>query len=340
MQIDMLSISVKQISEGLRNKRIDLLDLSEACLKRAREINSLNAFIRITEDSFLQRAHEARKRYVDGKPRSIIEGIPVAIKDNFCTKSIPTTCASRMLENFKPPYDATVVERLNDAGACMLGKTNMDEFAMGSGTVDSIFGPTKNIWRSGIKYTLKYNNGNGTQIPRPSYETPVDGAGEDWFIAGGSSGGSAVAVASGACFIAIGSDTGGSTRNPAAYCGVVGMKPSYGLVSRHGLIPLVNSMDVPGIFGRSVDDVCCVLGNISGHDSKDSTTVPASLEDIVKEMGREAPSDISRLCVGIPKEYHCPGMSPEVISMWGDVADTLEKAGAKVIEVRNIGGHD
>lgn len=206
-----------------------------------------------------------------------------------------------MLKDFVPSYNATVYQRLENAGAILVGKTNMDEFAKGSGTVDSIFGPTKNVWSKDL-------------------QNPT--------IAGGSSGGSAVAVASGFCSAALGSDTGGSTRNPASYCGVVGLKPTYGLLSRHGLIPLVNSMDVPGILTRTVDDCVEVFNTIAGPDRFDSTTVKKHFQPIkLKDL------NIKKLRIGIPREYNCDGMSPEVLEIWTKVADMLEESGAEVEEL-------
>lgn len=208
----------------------------------------------------------------------------------------------RMLKDFVPSYNATVYDRLENAGAILVGKTNMDEFGMGSGCVDGIFGPTRNIWSKDLQ--------------NPS-------------IAGGSSGGSAVAVASGFCSAALGSDTGGSTRNPASYCGVVGFKPTYGLLSRHGLIPLVNSMDVPGILTRTVDDCMEIFNTIAGPDQFDSTTVKKPFQPI----DLLPCEDLKKLRVGIPREYNCEGLSPEVLEIWTKVADLLEKSGAEVKEL-------
>ena len=209
-----------------------------------------------------------------------------------------------MLKDFIPTYNATVYQRLEDAGAILIGKTNMDEFGMGSGSVDSIFGATKNIWSKDL------NN--------PS-------------IAGGSSGGSAVAVASGFCSAALGSDTGGSTRNPASYCGVVGFKSTYGLLSRHGLIPLVNSMDVPGILTRSVDHCVEIFNAIAGPDAFDSTTVKKPFKPVV--MRDREDLSVKNLRIGIPREYHCEGLSPEVLEIWKKVADLLEGNGAELSEI-------
>lgn len=210
----------------------------------------------------------------------------------------------RMLKDFVPTYNATVYERLERAGAILVGKTNMDEFGMGSGTVDSIYGPTKNIWSSDL-------------------ENPL--------IAGGSSGGSAVAVAAGFCSAAFGSDTGGSTRNPASYCGVVGFKPTYGLLSRHGLIPLVNSMDVPGIITRTVGDCVDIFNVVAGSDQYDSTTVKKTFKHIALPLVEDL--SVKSIKIGIPREYNCHGLSPEVLEIWTKVADILENSGA---EVKNV----
>ncbi|XP_066229649.1 glutamyl-tRNA(Gln) amidotransferase subunit A, mitochondrial isoform X2 [Saccopteryx leptura] len=223
-----------------------------------------------------------------------------------------------MLKGYVPPYNATVVQKLLDQGALLMGKTNLDEFAMGSGSTDGVFGPVKNPWSYSKQYREKRK-----QKPHGEKEDA------DWLIAGGSSGGSAAAMAAFTCFAALGSDTGGSTRNPAAHCGVVGLKPSYGLVSRHGLIPLVNSMDVPGILTRCVDDAAVMLGILAGHDCKDSTTV----QDPVKPFVLPSFIDVSKLCIGIPKEYLVPELSSEVQSLWSNAAKLFESKGAKVIEV-------
>lgn len=296
------SYTIKEIHKSYIEKLLTPTSFVDQCLQKAREQSHLNAYITITEEVAENHAIESEKRiYIDRKCKPL-EGISIAVKDNFCTKNIPTTCASKMLKNFIPTYDATVYRKLRESGACLIGKSNLDEFAMGSGTVDSVFGPTKNPWESG--------------------------KGESWHIAGGSSGGSSVAVAIGSCVAAIGSDTGGSTRNPAALCGVIGLKPTYGIVSRHGLIPLVNSMDVPGIITRNIEDAASIFNCISGPDILDSTTV-----EKVCNVSLDEVFDLKSIKIGIPDEYYCEGMNKEVLDTWSHVADVLENEGARVKSV-------
>ncbi|XP_029410500.1 glutamyl-tRNA(Gln) amidotransferase subunit A, mitochondrial isoform X2 [Nannospalax galili] len=255
----MLGRTLREVSAALKQGQITSTELCQKCLSFIKKTKFLNAYITVSEDVALKQAEESEKRYKQGQPLGDLDGIPVAVKDNFSTSGIETTCASNMLKGYIPPYNATVVQKLLDQGALLMGKTNLDEFAMG----------------------------------------------------------------------ALGSDTGGSTRNPAAHCGLVGFKPSYGLVSRHGLIPLVNSMDVPGILTRSVDDAAIVLGVLAGHDPKDSTTV----QEPIKPFKIPNLTDVNNLCVGIPKEYLVPELSSEVRSLWSQAADLFESKGAKVIEV-------
>ncbi|XP_067946166.1 glutamyl-tRNA(Gln) amidotransferase subunit A, mitochondrial-like [Watersipora subatra] len=236
--------------------------------------------------------------------------MPLAVKDNICTKGIKTSCASLMLDNFHPQYTATVVQRLFGAGMLLVGKTNLDSFGMGSSTVDSTIGPTKNPWTS------------------KSTETSLDDG--DFRIAGGSSGGSAAAVASGIVYGALGSDTGGSVRNPAAYCGIVGMRPTYGLFSRHGLIPLTNSTESIGILTQTVEQCTHMLNAVAGHDPLDSTTYHDRKFEKVKLA---AEPSVKGLRIGIPQEFHIRGTSEEVIDTWSQIADNLEKEGAIVKEV-------
>ncbi|KAJ2941621.1 hypothetical protein O0L34_g14677 [Tuta absoluta] len=300
--------TIKEIHKAYRDKLLTPTSFVDLCLQKAKQTGELNAFVTLTEDIAENYGIESEKRFYIDKKTKPLDGITIGIKDNFCTKNTRTTCASKMLENFVPTYDASVYAKLRDAGACLIGKTNLDEFAMGAGTIDSIFGPTKNPWG--------YENGK-----------------DNFRIAGGSSGGSAVAVSSGACVAAIGSDTGGSTRNPAALCGVVGLKPTYGLVSRYGLIPLVNSMDVPGILTRTVEDAAAIFNCIAGPDHLDSTTIKKDF----KPFTLREDFDLGKVKIGIPKEYYCEGMSAEVLDTWRYVTDLLEneKAIVKTVSLPN-----
>ncbi|XP_077158979.1 glutamyl-tRNA(Gln) amidotransferase subunit A, mitochondrial [Paroedura picta] len=314
----MLRASLREISAALKEGKVSPVELCQKCLALIKATRFLNAYISVTEGTALKQAEASEKRYRKGQRLGDLDGIPIAVKDNFSTMGIETTCASNMLKGYIPPYNATVVQKLLDQGAVLVGKTNLDEFAMGSGSTDGVFGPVRNPWSYSQQYRGKCLRNSSTRNEEFS-----------WLITGGSSGGSAAAVSSFTCFAALGSDTGGSTRNPASLSGVVGLKPTYGLVSRHGLIPLVNSMDVPGILTRCVDDAATVLGVLGGHDPKDSTTVqdPFHLFQIPRIP------DISQLCIGIPKEYDAPGMSSETRAVWSKAAGLFEKAGAKVVEV-------
>jgi len=269
----------------------------------------------------MEQARDSDTRFSKGRPRGQLEGVTIAIKDNFCTKDIKTSCGSFMLDNFVSPYNSTVVQKCVDQGAVIVGKTNLDEFAMGSGTIDSYVGPTKNIWGGGIPYTLKDKSGH-----KVGEHTATD---SEWVVAGGSSGGSAVAVASGVSVASIGSDTGGSVRIPSAWTGIPSIKPSYGRISRHGLIPLVNSLDCPGIMARTVRDLAMVLECVQGRDTMDSTSVECDNYDLNLLEG----CSLEGLKVGIPKEFLCEGMSEDVVESWSKVASLMEEGGATVVSV-------
>ncbi|XP_011252867.1 glutamyl-tRNA(Gln) amidotransferase subunit A, mitochondrial [Camponotus floridanus] len=320
----LLSASIKDISRRIFNGVMRPSEVCGTCVKLTAHVKPLNAYITVTNDIASEQANDADARQQRNSLLGPLDGIPIAIKDNYCVKDIPTTCASRMLTNFSPGYNATIYERLRMQGTVLIGKTNLDEFAMGSGTVDSLYGPTKNLWGSEVlSQFYSYELDSSVITERKLCEKDA------WRIAGGSSGGSAVAVATGTCYAALGSDTGGSTRNPASYCGLVGLKPTYGLVSRYGLIPLLNSMDMPGILTRIVDDIVLILNAIAGPDSADPTTVqkeyvPINLPNTI---------DVSNLRIGIPKEYGVQGISKEMQACWNEVSHHLEEAGASIVPV-------
>jgi len=257
----------------------------------------LNAFISTCEESAIEQAKNADNHIANGKKTSLT-GIPIAHKDLFCTKGIKTTCGSKILENFISPYDATIVDNLNQAGTITIGKTNMDEFAMGSSNESSFFGPANNPWDT-------------SRVP------------------GGSSGGSAAAVAANLVAIATGSDTGGSIRQPASFCNVVGVKPSYGRCSRYGMVAYASSLDQAGIFSHTIEDAAIALNAMSGFDSKDSTSVQIELPDFT--AGLDQP--LSGLRIGLPKEYFAEGLDNEVASIVQDAVKQYEQLGATVKEI-------
>ncbi|ABZ85532.1 aspartyl/glutamyl-tRNA(asn/gln) amidotransferase, a subunit [Heliomicrobium modesticaldum Ice1] len=257
----------------------------------------IRAFVTLTVDKALEQAARVDAKIAAGEAIGPLEGIPMAIKDNMCTDGVRTTCSSKILNNFVPPYDATVVTKLKEAGAVMMGKTNLDEFAMGSSTENSGFFATCNPW----------------DIER---------------VPGGSSGGSAASVAAGQAVFSLGSDTGGSIRQPAAFCGVVGLKPTYGAVSRFGLIAFASSLDQIGPFTRDVRDCAHVMNAIAGHDAKDSTSAPVDYPDYTSLLGKP----IKGWRVGLPKEYFGDGMDPEVKEVIEKAVKTIEDLGAEVAE--------
>ncbi len=274
---ELWQLSIHEASQRLRRREISSLELTRACLARIHQIEGrVQAYLTVTEESALAQAREADGCLAAGET-SPLTGIPLQIKDIICTKGIRTTCASRMLEGYTPVYNATVVARLLDRHAVVLGKGNMDEFGMGSSTENSAFHPSHNPWDTG-------------RVP------------------GGSSGGSAAAVAAGEALAALGSDTGGSIRQPAALCGVVGLKPTYGLVSRYGLVAFASSLDQIGPLTRSVADCALVLSAIAGHDPRDSTSLPQPPQDYSAALGR----DIRGLRLGVPDEYFTSGMEEGV----------------------------
>jgi aspartyl-tRNA(Asn)/glutamyl-tRNA(Gln) amidotransferase subunit A len=298
--MELYRLTIQQAQQKLRNGEISSLELTEALIERIVAVdNGIKAYLTLVPDEARQQARAADERRAAGADGALL-GIPLAIKDIICVKGTPTTCGSRILENFVPPYDATAIQRLKAAGAVLLGKTNTDEFAMGSSTENSAFFTTRNPW-------------DPTRVP------------------GGSSGGSAAAVAAEMCLGALGSDTGGSVRQPAAFCGVVGVKPSYGRVSRYGLVAFASSLDQIGTFARTVTDAATLLSTIAGHDALDSTSVdtPVSIYDSMLKDG----ANLRGVRVGVPQEYFIEGMQTEVEAAVRSAVDKLANLGAEIREV-------
>ena len=297
--IDPSALTIATAAERLRRREISALELTEACLARIEATDGrLHAFLTVAGDEARREAAAAEERLRRGAPLSVLDGIPLALKDVFVTRGLRTTCGSRMLERFVPPYDGTAVARLRERGAVLLGKTNLDEFAMGSSCENSAFGPSRNPW-------------DPERVP------------------GGSSGGSAVAVAARQCLGALGTDTGGSIRLPASFCGVVGMKPTYGRVSRYGIVAYASSLDQVGPFAVDVRDAAILLGAVAGHDPRDSTSVDRPAPDFVAALDR----GVEGLRVGVPREYFVAGMMPEVETSVRDAISRLRSLGAVVEEV-------
>ena len=288
-------LSIQEAHSQLTSRQISSVELTQACLDRIEAVeNRVQSFLTLTPETALAQA-EAADRMLAAGEGGPLTGVPVQIKDVMCTEGVPTTCASRMLENFVPVYNATAVERLLGQGAVMLGKGNMDEFAMGSSCENSAFHPTMNPW----------------DLER---------------VPGGSSGGAAASVASGEAIYALGSDTGGSVRQPAALCGVVGLKPTYGLVSRYGLIAFASSLDQIGPVGRTVMDCALALNVIAGHDPRDATSVHQEPKDYAASLGL----DIKGLRLGVPEEYFVDGMELGSRKAIDEAILALEGLGASV----------
>ncbi|NLW02452.1 MAG: Asp-tRNA(Asn)/Glu-tRNA(Gln) amidotransferase subunit GatA [Clostridiaceae bacterium] len=292
-------LTIKEASELLRRRKVSSRELTESALDRIRRENGrINAFITVCDDLALSQADAADKRLAGGDGASPLCGVPMGIKDSICTRGVRTTCASRMLEQFVPPYNATAVESLLASGSVLLGKLNMDEFGMGSSSEFSIFGSVKNPWDTGR-------------------------------VAGGSSGGPAAAVASGLCCFALGSDTGGSIRQPASFCGVVGLKPTHGLISRYGLVAYAPSLDQIGPITSDVTDCALVLDAIAGHDPRDPTSANREGEDYSQGLNR----DKLPIRVGLPREYFGPELNKDVKNAVFKAVSMLEEAGSSTGEV-------
>ncbi|MDO9210536.1 MAG: Asp-tRNA(Asn)/Glu-tRNA(Gln) amidotransferase subunit GatA [Deltaproteobacteria bacterium] len=296
--MELCQLTAYQLHEMLMRKEVTSREITESVLKRIAKVEDrIHAFITLTPDVARQQAALADARIQNGETTPLT-GIPLAIKDLICTQGVRTTCGSHILENYIPPYDATVIEKLKAAGAVLVGKANMDEFAMGSSTENSFFGPTRNPW----------------DLER---------------IPGGSSGGAAAAVAAGECIASLGSDTGGSIRQPASCCGVVGIKPTYGRVSRYGLVAFASSLDQIGPFSKDVRDAALLLQAICGHDFRDSTSVNVPVPDFTQSLV----DNVRGMILGIPKECFREGLDPEVESAFREAVRNLEKLGAKTVEV-------
>ncbi|MCH8863865.1 MAG: Asp-tRNA(Asn)/Glu-tRNA(Gln) amidotransferase subunit GatA, partial [Chloroflexi bacterium] len=295
MTLNLNYLTIHEAHGLLKSRQLSSVELTKACLERISQVDAqVRAFITVTEEPALQQARQADERNAAGD-NNPLSGIPVLVKDVICTRGVRTTCGSKILENFVPPYNATVIEKLNDCGAVIIGKANMDEFAMGSSTENSAFFTTQNPWDAG-------------RVP------------------GGSSGGSAAAVAAGETVFALGSDTGGSIRQPAGFCSVVGLKPTYGRVSRFGLVAFASSLDQIGPLTQDVTDSALVLNAIAGYDRRDSTSMPHPTPDYTRCLS----GDIKGMRIGIPGEYFVAGMSPEVAAAVKTAIGKLEELGARV----------
>lgn len=291
--------SIRELHQQLIKKERSSVEITQAALDRIQALEpKLRSFLHITPEYALAQARQVDAKITAGEEMGLLAGIPIAIKDNMCTKGIPTTCASRILENFVPPYESTVTQKLKDIGAVMVGKANLDEFAMGSSTETSGYQVTANPW-------------DLSRVP------------------GGSSGGSAAAVASEESVVALGSDTGGSIRLPASFCGIVGMKPTYGLVSRYGLVAYASSLDQIGPFGRTVEDAAILLTAIAGYDPNDATSLKVEIPDYTQFLQ----SDLKGIKIGIITETFGEGLDPVVAEATKTAIAHLQSLGAEVQEI-------
>lgn len=297
--MELFEKSAYELSSMLKNKEISSFELTNSVFDRIEKVeDKVEAYVTLNKENALEKAKEIDQKIANGDELNAIAGIPMGIKDNISTKGLRTTCSSKMLENYVPPFNATVVNKLEDAGAVVTGKLNMDEFAMGSSTENSFFKKTKNPF-------------DLSRIP------------------GGSSGGSAAAVAAGEAIFSLGSDTGGSIRQPASYCGVVGLKPTYGTVSRFGLVAFASSLDQIGPIGKCVEDVCMLQSVINGYDRMDATSAYREYPDYLANLSK----DVKGLKIGLPKEYFGEGIDDSVKTSVLNAVKELEKQGAIVKEI-------
>ena len=299
---DLTTLTLAEARDGLKAKKFSATELTQAHVKAMEQTRSLNAYITETPELALKQADASDAKLAKGEAGAL-EGLPLGIKDLFCTEGVRTTAASKILGNFVPQYESTITAKLLKAGAVTVGKTNLDEFAMGSSNMTSAFGSVENPWR------------------RAGDNRPL--------VPGGSSGGSAAAVAARSCLGATGTDTGGSIRQPAAFCGIVGIKPTYGRCSRWGVVAFASSLDQAGPFARTVKDCAILLREMSGHDPKDSTSANIPVPDFEAALT----GDIRGLKIGIPKEYRIEGINAEIDALWQKGIAMLKDAGAEVVDV-------
>ena len=296
---DLTKLTITEALKGLKEKKFSAVELTKEYLNKMESSRELNAYVLETPEKALEQAKAADEKYKNGT-NGALEGIPLGIKDLFCTRGIRTTACSHILDGFVPPYESTVTQKLLDAGAVFLGKLNMDEFAMGGSNETSFYGPAVNPWSKDKK-----------------------------LVAGGSSGGSAAAVAANICAAATGTDTGGSIRQPSAFCGVTGIKPTYGLCSRYGIIAFDSSLDQAGPIAKDVRDCAVMLKNMAGHDVRDSTSAKAEVPDFEKFIGM----DVRGMKIGIPAEYRPDGLNAEIAAVWDRGIEMLKARGADIVDI-------
>lgn len=296
---DLTKLTVSETLKGLKNKDFSSVELVKEYIEQMENNRALNAYVLETPDKALEQAKISDEKYKNGT-NGALEGVPLGIKDLFCTKGIRTTACSHILDGFVPPYESTVTQKLLDAGASFLGKLNMDEFAMGGSNETSYYGPAVNPWSKDKK-----------------------------LVAGGSSGGSAAAVAANICAAATGTDTGGSIRQPSAFCGVTGIKPTYGRCSRYGIIAFASSLDQAGPIAKDVRDCAILLKAMAGHDAKDSTSAKVDVPDFEAFLGM----DVKGMKIGIPAEYRPDGLNAEIAAVWDKGIEMLKARGAEIVDI-------
>ena len=296
---DLTKLTITEALKGLKEKKFSAVELTKEYLNKMESSRELNAYVLETPEKALEQAKAADEKYKNGT-NGALEGIPLGIKDLFCTRGIRTTACSHILDGFVPPYESTVTQKLLDAGAVFLGKLNMDEFAMGGSNETSFYGPAVNPWSKDKK-----------------------------LVAGGSSGGSAAAVAANICAAATGTETGGSIRQPSAFCGVTGIKPTYGRCSRYGIIAFASSLDQAGPIAKDVRDCAVMLKNMAGHDVRDSTSAKAEVPDFEKFIGM----DVRGMKIGIPAEYRPDGLNAEIAAVWDRGIEMLKARGADIVDI-------